>query len=80
MTVYALCYHYDSFGGDDPGVLGLFSTEEKACVEGKQEEAEAQQVWKEHDYQWGRPAMLTCTGMMPPRHYGDYYIKPMEVN
>ena len=80
MTVYALCYHYDSFGGDDTGVLGLFSTEEKACVEGKKEEAKAQKFWKEHDYQWGRPAMPTFTGMMPPRHYGDYYIKPMEVN
>lgn len=26
MTIYALCYHYDSFGGDDTAVLGLYST------------------------------------------------------
>lgn len=29
MFVYALCHYYDSFGGDDTSVLGLFSTEKK---------------------------------------------------
>lgn len=61
-------------------LLVFFSTEEKACVEGKKEESKAQKFWKEYDYQWGRPAMPTFTGMMPPKHYGDYYIKLMEVN
>lgn len=79
-TVYALCYHYDSFGGDDTSVLGLFSTEEKANAEGKKQEAEAQKFWKEEEYCWGRPAMPTFTGMLPPKHYGDYYIKLMEIN
>ena len=41
MTIYALCYHYDSFGGDDTAVLGLYSTEEKAFEAGRKKEKEA---------------------------------------
>ena len=34
MTVYALCRHYDTHGGDDTRVIGLFSTKERAYEEG----------------------------------------------
>ena len=43
MTIYALCYHYDSFGGDDTAVLGRYSTEEKAFEAGRKKEKEAQE-------------------------------------
>lgn len=46
MTIYALCYHYDSFGGDDTAVLGLYSTEEKAFEAGRKREKEAQERWE----------------------------------
>lgn len=46
MTIYALCYHYDSFGGDDTAVLGLYSTEEKAFEAGRKKEKEAQERWE----------------------------------
>lgn len=80
MFVYALCHYYDSFGGDDTSVLGLFSTEEKANEAGKKEEAEAQKFWKEQDYCWGRPKMPAFTGMLPPKHYGNYFIKIMFID
>ena len=81
MFVYALCHYYDSFGGDDTSVLGLFSTEEKAIEAGKKKEVEAQTFWKENeDYYWGWPKMPTFTGKLVAKHYGDYFIKIMSID
>lgn len=47
MTVQALCYHYDSFGGDDTAVLGLYSTEEKRLLkQGEREKRKRKNVGK----------------------------------
>ena len=46
MTVYALCYHYDSFGGDDTAVLGLYSTRKRLLKQDEREKRKHKNVGK----------------------------------
>jgi len=79
MTMYVLCRHYDSNGGDDTHVIGLFSTLEKAYEEGKKWEKTAVEAYEKQDWKkYGIPKPA-FTGMFAGT-YGDYYVKTMDVD
>ena len=69
---------FDSFGGDDTAVLGLYSTEEKAFEAGRKREKEAQERWEKNKSISYRKKP-SFDGFFV-HGYGDYYVKIMEVD
>ena len=81
MIVYALCRHYDTHGGDDTRVIGLFSTKERAYEEGIKWEKKAQVAYdKQHEDGITIPYVRPMFTGMYAGMYGSYYVKTMDID